>query len=68
MSRFIAKNINKTPVRSPSPDIVNRNIIGRTASPINEAMTKLRISKSSKSPLGRGFLNNEEYEAYIKGL
>jgi hypothetical protein len=59
MSRILSKKVNRTPVRSPSPDIVNKNIITRTASPLTEAMSKLRMSKSSTSPLGRGFANNE---------
>lgn len=30
MSRIINKTINRAPVRSPSPDVANRNIIKRT--------------------------------------
>lgn len=68
MSRIISKKVNRTPVRSPSPDLANKNIIVRTASPLSDALSKLRMSKSSKIPLGRGFSNTEEYESYINGL
>lgn len=58
MSRLINK-INKMPVRSPSPDIANRNSIIRTSSPINEALTKSRLHRASKSPSGKTFFDNE---------
>ena len=38
----IGGKINRAPVRSPSPDIANRNIITRTHSPITEALSKSR--------------------------
>lgn len=68
MSRILSKKVNRTPVRSPSPDYATKNIIVRTASPLTEALSKLRMSKSSKSPLGRGFSNTQEYENYINNL
>lgn len=68
MSRFINRKVSKTPVRSPSPDIASSNIIVRTASPINEAISALRTAKSSKHPMGRGFMNTDEYDLYIKEL
>ena len=56
MNRINTK-INRIPVRSPSPDIANRNIISRTHSPIEQALTKSRHDKSSKLPIGLGFPN-----------
>ena len=54
MSR-IGTKINRTPVRSPSPDIANRNIISRTHSPIQEALNKSRRENSNKLPIGQSF-------------
>jgi len=34
MSRNVPRKINQRPVRSPSPDIACKNIIARSASPI----------------------------------
>lgn len=68
MSRFINRKVSQTPVRSPSPDIANSNIIVRTASPINEAISSMRAAKSSKHPIGRGFMNTDDYDLYIKEL
>lgn len=68
MSRLVNRKVSRTPVRSPSPDIANSNIIVRTASPINEAISALRTAKSSRSPLGRSFMNTDDYDLYIKEL
>lgn len=59
MSRILSKKMNKTPARSPSPDLAHRNVIVRTASPLSGALEKLRMSKTSTGPLGRGFSTNE---------
>lgn len=59
MSRIATKRINRTPVRSPSPDVVHKNINVRTSSPINEVLMKERIAKLPKNPTGLGFMNTE---------
>lgn len=58
MSRILSKKVNKTPARSPSPDLAHRNIIKVTPSPSEDSLMKMRISRTSKSPLGRGFSSN----------
>lgn len=67
MSR-IANRLNKTPVRSPSPDTACRHIIQRTPSPINEILTKSRKKLTLRSPIGSGFINPADYEETIKTL
>lgn len=64
----LGRKLNKTPIRSPSPDIANRHVIGRTPSPINDAINKSRKNLSNKIPLGKSFMNNGEYEASIDDL
>lgn len=59
MSKIPSKKINRTPLRSPSPDNVHKNINQRTASPINEALSNRRMAKSPKTLSGRSFMNNE---------
>ena len=67
MSR-IANKLNKTPVRSPSPDTACKHIIQRTPSPINEVLTKSRKKFTLKSPMGSGFINPADYEETIRSL
>ena len=37
MSRIINRKVNREPMRSPSPDTANKNIIASTTNPLNDA-------------------------------
>jgi hypothetical protein len=47
MSRIINRKISRQPVRSPSPDIANKNIIASTLNPIDDPLVRGRLNNSS---------------------
>jgi hypothetical protein len=48
-SRFLNSRINRSPLRSPSPDIAHKNIITTTKSPTSEIHQKILNPKSTSS-------------------
>ena len=52
--------MNREPVRSPSPDIANRNIIRETVAPVNEILKKSRTNSYGYASWGQS--GSEEWQ------
>ncbi len=59
------RKITREPIRSPSPDIANKNIIANTKAPVAEILKKSRVSSYSNAALMQGVNSIEDLQRAV---